>query len=80
MQSMIVESNDLVTPGNAAHLAGLSVPAFNAQVAAGQIRVFVKVDGLSFYHRAEAIALRHFLATMAGKRPAPVLPRMQEMF
>ena len=77
---MLLETNDLVTVSNAAHFAGLSLPDFNAQVAKGQIRPFVLIDGVRFFHKGEAIALRHFLATMAGRRPAPVLPRTQELF
>lgn len=77
---MLVESVDLLTPSNAAWLAGLSMSAFLEQQQQGQIKPFITIDGLKFYHRAEVLALRKFLETMAGKRPSIPLPRMQELF
>jgi hypothetical protein len=77
---MLVESTDLVTPSNAAYLAGLQLPRFQEQVAAGQIKPFVTIDGMRFYHRNEVLALRNFIATMAGRRPTNPLPRTQELF
>ena len=77
---MLVESTDLLTPSNAAHLAGLPLPQFQQEVRGGNIQPFVIIDGLRFFHRREVAALRTFLATMAGRRPTPPLPRTQELF
>ena len=77
---MLVETDDLVSPRNAAHLAGLDFARFQAQVNRGQIKAFVVIDGQAFYHRAEVLALRRHTETMEGKRPSRPLPRMQDLF
>lgn len=77
---MLVESNDLLTAANAAQTAGIGLPRLNELMQSGQIRPFVAIDGVRFFHRAEVLALRTFLATMAGKRPTVPLPRMHELF
>jgi hypothetical protein len=77
---MLVESNDLLTPRNAAWAAGLDYPRFQAQVQAGQIKPFVVIDGLTFYHRAEVQALRRFIDAMDGRRAAKPLPRTHDLF
>lgn len=77
---MLVETQDLLTLSNAAWTAGVAVPRFQALVAEGRIRPFVSIDGIAFFHRAEALALRRFRETMAGKPPTPPPPRTQELF
>lgn len=77
---MLVETTDLLTPRNAAELAGVAPSHFQDHVRWGQIKPFVVIDGLSFYHRNEVLALRKFAETMAGKRPSRPLPRLQDLF
>lgn len=77
---MLVESNDLVTSTNAAHLAGVSLAQLNQHVQGGQLKPFVVIDGVRFFHKNEVLGLRTFIATLAGRRPTPPLPRMQELF
>lgn len=77
---MLTETNALLTPQNAAWNAGLPYPRFQDAVKAGQIKPFVVIDGLTFYHRAEVLALRRFTESLAGKRPSKPLPRMQDLF
>ena len=77
---MLVETNDLLTPQNAAWTAGLPYPRFQACVQAGQIKPFVVIDGQTFYHRSEVLALRRFTETMDGRRPSRPLPRTQDLF
>jgi hypothetical protein len=77
---MFVDTTELVTPRHAAELAGIPPAHFQDHVRWGQIKPFVVIDGLSFYHRAEVLALRKFAETMAGKRPSRPLPRLQELF
>ncbi|HEY9721792.1 MAG TPA: hypothetical protein V6D47_07245 [Oscillatoriaceae cyanobacterium] len=77
---MLVESEDLVGPTTAAWTAGVALPVFQAWVQRGQIRPFVTIDGQSFYHKAEVLALRRFTETLAGKRPSAPPPRTQDLF
>jgi hypothetical protein len=77
---MLVETNDLLTPSNAAFTAGLSVQRFQDYLRAGQIKPFVRIDGLSFFHKSEVLALRRFHETMHGQRPSAPLPRTQDLF
>ena len=77
---MLVESNDLLTPRHAADLAGMPPLHFQDHVRWGQLKPFIVIDGLTFYHRAEVLALRKFSETMAGQRPSRPLPRLQDLF
>lgn len=77
---MFVETVDLVTPSNAAYLAGVSPTRLQELQAQGHIKPFVTIDGLRFYHKAELMALRAFLDTMAGRKPSRPLPRTQDLF
>jgi hypothetical protein len=77
---MLIESNDLLTPQNAAWMAGMAYPKFQDCVKAGQIKPFVVIDGLTFYHKAEVLALRRFDEAMNGKRPSKPLPRTHDLF
>lgn len=77
---MLTETNDLLTPQNAAWSAGLPYPSFQDAVKAGQIKPFVVIDGQTFYHRGEVMALRRFNESLAGRRPSKPLPRMQDLF
>jgi hypothetical protein len=77
---VLVESDDLFTPRHAAELAGLTAAEFQDHLRWGQIRPFVVIDGLAFFHRREVLALRTFADTMAGRPRRPVLPRLQDLF
>ena len=77
---MLVESNDLLTLQNAAWTAGMALPRFQECVKAGQIKPFVAIDGLSFYHKGEVLALRRFEETLKGKRPTKPVPRTYDLF
>lgn len=77
---MLVESNDLLTPSSAAWTAGVALPVFQAWAQSGRIRPFVTIDGQSFYHRAEVLALRRFNEALNGKRPSAPPPRTQDLF
>jgi hypothetical protein len=77
---MLIETDDLLTATNAAWTAGLTASRFQEYVRAGQIKPFVRIDGISFYHRSEALALRRFHETMHGQRPTKPLPRTQDLF
>jgi hypothetical protein len=77
---MFVETADLVTPSNAAYLAGVSPTRLLELQQQGHIKPFVTIDGLRFYHKAELMALRHFLDNLAGRKPSRPLPRTQELF
>lgn len=77
---MLVESNDLVTPSNAAYMAGVPLTRLNELVQQGNVKPFITIDGVRFFHKAEVLALRHFLENLAGRRPSRPLPRTQELF
>ncbi|MDB5099325.1 MAG: hypothetical protein JWM80_3746 [Cyanobacteria bacterium RYN_339] len=77
---MFVETVDLVTPSNAAYLAGVGLTRLTELQQQGHIKPFVTIDGLKFFHKAEVLALRHFLDTLAGRKPSRPLPRTQELF
>lgn len=77
---MLVESTDLLTPANAAHMAGVPLARFQTLGQSSQIKPFVVIDGLPFYHRAEVLALRRFVESLDGKRPSRPLPRLQDLF
>ncbi|MEB3195738.1 MAG: hypothetical protein VKP62_00900 [Candidatus Sericytochromatia bacterium] len=77
---MWLESDDLVTPNHAAELAGVSPAAFQDHQRWGQIRPFVVIDGLVFFHRREVLALKHYIDTLTGRRAGRVLPKLQDLF
>ena len=77
---MFVETVDLVTPMNAAYVAGVSTVRLTELQQQGHIKPFVMIDGMKFFHKAELLALRHFLENMAGRRPSRPLPRTQDLF
>jgi hypothetical protein len=77
---MFVETADLVSPSNAAYMAGVPLHRLTELQQQGHIKPFVVIDGLKFYHKAELLALRHFLETLAGRKPSRPLPRTQDLF
>ncbi|MNS73140.1 hypothetical protein D3C72_1065710 [compost metagenome] len=77
---MLVETAELLTPRNAAWTAGVPYPRFQELVQAGNIKPFVVIDGLTFYHRAEVLALRRFAEAIDGRRPSKPLPKTYDLF
>ncbi|MEB3220777.1 MAG: hypothetical protein VKS61_01740 [Candidatus Sericytochromatia bacterium] len=77
---MLVESDDLLTARHAAEVAGVTPAEFQDHLRWGQIRPFVLIDGLAFFHRREVLALRTYAATLAGRPSGQALPRLQDLF
>lgn len=77
---MLVETRDLLTPTHAAALMAMSIRDFVALVESGELRPFVEIDGLRFYHRHEVLARKQFRDTLLGRARAPIPPRTQDLF
>ncbi|MEB3285829.1 MAG: hypothetical protein VKN33_11130 [Candidatus Sericytochromatia bacterium] len=77
---MWLDTDELMTPRHAATLAGVTPSAFQDHQRWGQIKPFVVIDGLIFYHRREVLALKTYVDTLAGRRAQKVLPKLQELF
>lgn len=77
---MWVDSEELLTPRHAAELAGMAPAAFQDHQRWGQIKPFVVIDGLVFFHRREVLALKTYVDTLSGRRAQKVLPKLQELF
>jgi hypothetical protein len=77
---VLVESDDLLTARHAAELASLTAAEFQDHVRWGQIRPFVVIDGLVFFHRREVLALRTYADTLTGRPARQALPRLQDLF
>jgi len=77
---MWVDSDELITPRHAAEMANVAPAAFQDHVRWGQIKPFVTIDGLAFYHKREVLALKTYVDTLSGRRAQRVLPKLQELF